>query len=221
MLLQDASVSSLIPSPYTRLFIESDHACQIPVHNHMHKLYVSTTVLFDVSNEYHSLVTATLSAVLWALWSIVFSLPSLFLMFPNLTRLCTLWWSHHKVRFGDIFVGENTTLAWNSCTCAIYTPMAHHFTLPPRTALMYHVYSSVSHLLCAMLAMGSATCIAKNSMFVSPVSACAAHAIIAHAAGVGITRNFLVVWHTNITDFLQILVNLSTWVWKFFWRFEI
>ena len=97
----------------------------------------------------------------------------------------------------------NSTLMWNSH--AIFIPMAHHFMLPPRTALIAHIpriLHSVSHLHSAVLALGSATCNMKNSMFVTRI-ACT---IIVHV-GVGITCNFRVVWHTNIADFLRIFTN--------------
>ena len=61
------------------------------------------------------------------------------------------------------------------------------------------VLHSISHLLYALLAVGSAMCDMKNSMFITPVSAHVARAIVARA-GVGITRNFRVVWkHANLS----------------------
>ena len=83
--------------------------------------------------------------------------------------------------------------------------MARHFMLPSRTAfntLVPHVIHSVSHLLCAVLALGSVTWNTKNSMFVTPVRARVTHAIVAHA-GVGITPNFRV----NIMDFPRIFAS--------------
>ena len=87
--------------------------------------------------------------------------------------------------------------------------MARHFTLPPRAALgarVPRVLHSVSHLLCAVLALGSATCNTKNSMFVTPVSTRVARAIVART-GVGITCNIRMVWRTNIADFPRIFAN--------------
>ena len=60
-------------------------------------------------------------------------------------------------------------------------PMACHFTLPPCAVLdahVPHILHSVFYFLCAVLALGSAMCNMKNSMFVTPVSARIAHAII-------------------------------------------
>ena len=82
-------------------------------------------------------------------------------------------------------------------------PMAHHFTLLPHAALNVHisrVLHRVSHLLCAVLVLGSAMYNMKNLMFVTLASARMAHAIVSHA-GVGIARNFRVVWCANIVDF--------------------
>ena len=90
-----------------------------------------------------------------------------------------------------------------------FTPMAHHFTLPPHAGLDTHVpcvLHSVYHLLCAVLVLGSATCNTKNLMLVTPVSAHIVHAIVA-CTRMGIMHNFHVVWRANIADFPQIFVN--------------
>ena len=82
-------------------------------------------------------------------------------------------------------------------------PMARHFTLQPHAALNVHVscvLHRVFHLLCAVLALGSAMYNMKNLMFVTPASARIAHAIVSRG-GVGIARNFRVVWCANIVDF--------------------
>ena len=47
-----------------------------------------------------------------------------------------------------------------------------------------HILHSISHLLCAVLAFGSAMCNMENSMLVTPGSACVVHVIVAHR-GVG------------------------------------
>ena len=68
-----------------------------------------------------------------------------------------------------------------SCPC-----MARHFMLPPRAALntlVSRVLHSVFHLLWAVLPLGSATWNTKNSMFVTPVRAHVAHAIVTHRCG--------------------------------------
>ena len=89
--------------------------------------------------------------------------------------------------------------------------MARHFTLPPRAVLdarVLRVLYSVSHLLCAVLVLGSATYNMKNSMFVTPASAHVALTIVVRT-GVGITCNFRVVWRMNIADFPRIFANSS------------
>ena len=45
------------------------------------------------------------------------------------------------------------------------------------------ILHSISHLLGAMLALGSATCKTKNSMLVKPINTRVVHAIIAHRGG--------------------------------------
>ena len=42
------------------------------------------------------------------------------------------------------------------------------------------VLYSISHLLCAVLVLGSATCNTENSMFVTPISSCVACTIVVH-----------------------------------------
>ena len=91
---------------------------------------------------------------------------------------------------------------WHAHGMPFYTP-ATRGVMNENDAHIPHVLHSISRLLCAVLALGSATCTTKNSMFVTPVSAHIAHAIIMHR-GVGrqsALHNFRVVWHANIVDF--------------------
>ena len=99
----------------------------------------------------------------------------------------------------------------HSCEPRVHLLLAHHFTPPPhkvqwmRSTLAYHTYYSVSHFLCALPALGNATCITLNSMFVTSVSAHKEHAIIQHR-GWGdevLAHNFHMVWCANITDFRE------------------
>ena len=132
-------------------------------------------------------------------------------MHDHSNRKLKLLWLPQVERFTQsaCWARWNSALTWNLHTRTIFTPMARHFTLPPHVALDAHIPCiphSVSHLLCAVLALGSAMCNMKNSMFITPVSVRVVCAIVARA-GVGITRNFHVVWHTNIMDFPRILTN--------------
>ena len=165
---------------------------QDSVHNHVYKLYVSTTVLFDVSNEYHSLVTARLSAVVWALcFIIVFSFPSLFPTFPKLIR----WqnYNDHIMKLGleTYFREKRFAYKYHTRVKFAYVCYLHTHGTPFYAAATYGARRSCTactpmYLTSAVLAMGSATCNANNLVFVTPVSAHAAHAIVVHT-GVGIT----------------------------------
>ena len=62
------------------------------------------------------------------------------------------------------------------------------------STLTYHTYFTVY---LTFFALGNATFNTKNSMFVTPVSACVVCAIVT-CTGVGIMRNFRVVWCANI-----------------------
>ena len=68
------------------------------------------------------------------------------------------------------------------------------------------VLYSISHLLYAVLGLGRAMCNMKNSMLVTPLSACVVRTIVARP-GVGIMRNIHVVRCVNIVDFLRTAGN--------------
>ena len=63
-------------------------------------------------------------------------------------------------------------------------PQGVMYEIDTRIPHVLHIVYIVSHLLCAMLALGSATHNTLNSMFVTPISACEGHAIVTHR-GVG------------------------------------
>ena len=68
-----------------------------------------------------------------------------------------------------------------------------------------HVLHSVSHLLCAMLALGSATCSTLNSMFITLVSAREECAIVTQRGGAikFIMRNF------HVCEYHKFLMNIG------------
>ena len=80
------------------------------------------------------------------------------------------------------------------------------------------VLHCVSHLLCAVLALGRATYNMLNSMFDTPGKCMWSthyHHVQKGRAMMCITHNFRVVRHVNIADFPQISMNIAANAWTF------
>ena len=86
------------------------------------------------------------------------------------------------------------------------------------SARIPRVLHSISHLLCAVLTFGSATCNTENSMFVTPSSACVAHIIVV-CGGVGrrcalrVTYAWFGARMSQISKQRWKRANHSTWVY--------
>ena len=120
----------------------------------------------------------------------------------------------------------------------VHVLLACHFTLPPHEARWIrsidiripYILHSMSHLLCAMLALGSAMCNTLDSRLITPIKCMQSiHYCRVQRGGVMkcITYNFHMVWRANIADFLRIwtfppgIVNSFMYIFLWFFAYLI